>query len=87
MNFFSPQPTTKPWGQHAPSSWSGDEAPYSGQSFSPVRPKFNAPPTPSVQPESIVSPSPAQTGPKFGDFNAKPKGFGTWNAESTVIVF
>ncbi len=80
------QPTTKPWGQHAPASWSGDEGPYSGPSFSPIRPKFKPPPTSSV-PESILSPPPTQNVPRFGDFNAKPKGFGTWNAESNYFSF
>jgi hypothetical protein len=74
-------PATKPWGQHAPASWSGDEGPYSGPNFSPIRPKFNPPPTSSV-PESILSPPPTQNAPRYGDFNAKPKGFGTWNAEN-----
>ena len=36
----------------------------------------------SPSPVSILSPTPVQNGPKFGDFNAKPKGFGAWNGES-----
>ncbi len=83
---FCLQPATKPWGQHAPASWSGDEGPYSGPSYSPIKPKFNPPPASSV-PESILSPPPTQTVPKFGDFNAKPKGFGSWNAESNYFSF
>ncbi|CAF1225995.1 unnamed protein product, partial [Adineta ricciae] len=75
--------TSKPWGQHAPASWSGDEGTYSGPSYTPTRPKFNPPPpeTSSVS-ESILSPPPTQNVPRFGDFNAKPKGFGSWNAEN-----
>ncbi|CAF1296158.1 unnamed protein product [Rotaria sp. Silwood1] len=69
-------PTTKPWGQRAP-SWSDSEGP----SFSPVRPTFNPSPG-SILPESIISPTPIQTIPRYGDFNAKPKGFGTWHAEN-----
>lgn len=80
------QPTTKPWGRHAPASWSGDESPYSGPSYSPVKPKFNPPP-PSTVPEPVFSPAPTQNVTKYGDFNAKPKGFGSWNAESKWSVF
>jgi len=76
-------PTTKPWGQHAPASWSGDEGP----SYSPVRPKFNLPPPPPVHtsvPEPIIpAPTTPKSIPRFGDFNAKPRGFGTWNAEAS----
>jgi len=60
--------TAKPWGQRAP-SWSDSEGP----SNSPVRG------IQSPSPISIVSPIPMQTGPRYGDFNAKPKGFGNWN--------
>jgi hypothetical protein len=74
-------PATKPWGQHAPPSWSGDEKPYSGPNYSPIKPKFKPPSTSSVT-EPIFSPSPTQNAPRFGDFNAKPKGFGTWNTEN-----
>ncbi|UJR09271.1 hypothetical protein I4U23_013516 [Adineta vaga] len=88
QGYRPPQPTTsymgtaaKPWGQRAP-SWSDSEGP----SFSPIRTPFNPPPPPtSILPEPILSPTPppSQTGPRFGDFNAKPKGFGTWNAENS----
>ena len=84
--FCDLQPTTQPWGQHAPSSWSGDEGPYSGPSYSPVKPKFNRPSTASI-PESILSPPPqtqSSNAPRFGDFNAKPKGFGSWNTENVA---
>jgi hypothetical protein len=76
-------PTSKPWGQHAPTTWSGDEKPYAGPNFSPIRPKFKPPSTSSVS-ESILSPPPTQNVPKYGDFNAKPKGFGAWNAENAA---
>ncbi|CAF2549731.1 unnamed protein product [Rotaria sp. Silwood2] len=74
-------PATKPWGQHAPSTWSADEKPYSGPSFSPIRPKFSVPSTPTI-PESIFTPPPPKSVPRFGDFNAKPKGFNTRNTEN-----
>ncbi|CAF2926457.1 unnamed protein product [Rotaria sp. Silwood2] len=69
--------TAKPWGQRAP-SWSDSEGP----SFSPVRPTFN-PSSNSILSEPIImSPTPTQTIPRYGDFNAKPKGFGTWHPEN-----
>ncbi|CAF1278738.1 unnamed protein product [Adineta steineri] len=74
-------PIAKPWGQRAP-SWSDSEGP----GFSPVRTTFNPSPAPVVPAlsEPILSPSPpVQSGPRFGDFNAKPKGFGSWNAENS----
>ncbi|CAF1165525.1 unnamed protein product [Adineta steineri] len=80
-------PTSQPWGQVAPDSWSGDEGPYTGPNFSPVRPKFNPPAPPSAAPsvpEPILSPPPTQNAPRFGDFNAKPKGFGSWNTENVA---
>ena len=78
------QTAANPWGQRAP-SWSDSEGPV----FSPIRTPFNPPPPPppvSILPEPILSPTPPpqQTGPRFGDFNAKPKGFGSWNAESKI---
>ncbi|CAF1290959.1 unnamed protein product [Rotaria sp. Silwood1] len=74
-------PTTKPWGQRAPSTWSADEKPYSGPSFSPIRPRFNLPPTPTIS-ESVFTPLTPKSVPRFGDFNAKPKGFNTRNIEN-----
>lgn len=72
--------TTRPWGQRAP-SWSDSEGP----SNSPVRG------IQSPSPVSVMSPTPVQNGPRFGDFNAKPKGFGSWNSDSksneTKFVF
>lgn len=71
LNNYS-TPITKPWGQHASSSqWSDSEGP----SLSPTI-------RPPVITEPLISPVPVQTSPRFFDFNAKPKGFGSWNAES-----
>jgi hypothetical protein len=71
--------SAKPWGQRAPSSWSGDE---SGANLSPARPMFSGSTYASI-PEQPFSPvPPVQPGMKFGDFNAKPKGFGAWNSEN-----
>ncbi|CAF1187201.1 unnamed protein product [Rotaria sordida] len=70
-------PTTKPWGQRAPSCSDSE-----GPSFSPVRPTFN-PSSSSILPEPTMSPTPpTQTVPRYGDFNAKPKGFNTWHSEN-----
>lgn len=63
--------TTRPWGQRAP-SWSDSEGPNN----SPVRG------IQSPSPVSVMSPTPVQNGPRFGDFNAKPKGFGSWNSDN-----
>ncbi|CAF2158379.1 unnamed protein product [Rotaria magnacalcarata] len=68
--------TSKPWGQRAP-SWSDSEGPI----FSPIRPTFN-PTSGSTFPEPIMSPTPTPSMPRYGDFNAKPKGFGIWHAEN-----
>jgi hypothetical protein len=35
----------------------------------------------------MFSPPPTQTVPRFGDFNAKPKGFGARNADSKYVPF
>ncbi|CAM4943368.1 unnamed protein product [Rotaria socialis] len=74
LNFIGS--TSKPWGQRAP-SWSDSEGP----SFSPIRPTFN-PTSGSAFPEPVMSPTPTPPMPRYGDFNAKPKGFGTWHAEN-----
>ncbi|CAF3829679.1 unnamed protein product [Rotaria sordida] len=76
-------PATKPWGQHAPTTWSPDEKPYSGPIFSPIRKKFSLPQTPTL-PESLFTPPPPRTTPRFSDFNAKPKGFSSRSTENVI---
>ncbi|CAF3301663.1 unnamed protein product [Rotaria socialis] len=76
------EPSAKPWGQRASTSWSADENPLSGQNFSPVRQKVSLPPPTPTLPEPIAPHMPVQSGPRYGDFNAKPKGFSSRNLDN-----
>ncbi|CAF2053351.1 unnamed protein product [Rotaria magnacalcarata] len=76
------EPSAKPWGQRASTSWSADENSYSGQNFSPVRQKINLPPPTPTLPEPIIPQTPVKNGPRYGDFNAKAKGFSSRNLEN-----
>ncbi|CAF0863438.1 unnamed protein product, partial [Didymodactylos carnosus] len=67
--------TTKPWGQRASSSWSGDES-YSTPSYSPVRPMYSF--DQQLPEPTVISP----VGPRFSDFNVKPKG---WHSENVSL--
>jgi len=82
-----PAPNSKPWGQRAPASWSDSEG---ISQVSPSPPPLQPQPMPSTRSPLYSSSAPifpesvSPSVPRFGDFNAKPKGFASWNAESTA---